>query len=162
MGYSSRVARAIDVILSPVGGDLVAFAQCCALDATVFPHSSLPDDATRAVFVARLRSDGPVVGFVATSMKGARARSAIGPRVVAIIGLAVDLQHRGRGLGGALLLHACREAAKRGLGQALLCVAVSNAGAIRLYESLGFTITRRRLGFYRTGDAYEMVKPLTE
>jgi ribosomal protein S18 acetylase RimI-like enzyme len=146
------VASTTDVIVSLVGSDVVAFAQCCALDATVFPHSSLPTDATQSVLFARLRSDGPVVGFVAT--RSTRTR-------LEIIGLAVDAEQRGHGLGGALLSRACREAAARGLCQVSLCVAVSNARAIRLYEREGFRVTRRLHGYYRSGDAYQMAKPVT-
>ncbi len=140
-----------DVLIEPIGGDLLAFAQCCALDATVFPHCSLPADATHAVLVARASEGGPVIGFAATQRLGRR---------LAIIGLAVDAKHRRGGLGGALLRHVISRAEDLDLREVGLHVAVQNTAAIALYEREGFRPVRRLQWFYRRGDAWEMVKRL--
>ncbi len=140
-----------DVLIEPIGGDLVAFAQCCALDATVFPHPSLPADATHAVLVARASGSGPVIGFAATQRLGRR---------LAIIGLAVDAKHRRVGLGGALLRRVMERAEDLDLREVGLHVAVQNTAAIALYDREGFRPVRRLEGFYRRGDAWEMVKRL--
>ena len=144
--YESR-----DVIIEPIGGDLLAFAQCCALDATVFPHSSLPADATHAVLIARETEGGRVIAFAATQRLGRR---------LAVIGLAVDPKDRRRGLGVALVSRIIGLAQDLDLREVGLHVAVQNAAAIALYDREGFRPVRRLRGFYRTGDAWEMVKRL--
>jgi len=140
-----------DVIIEPIGGDLLAFAQCCALDATAFPHSSLPRDSTDAVLVAREEERGPVVGFAATERLGRR---------LAIVGLAVDRKLRRRGIGRALIRRVKAWAARQGLRDVVLHVAVDNAVAIALYEDEGFVPEKRLRGFYRTGDAWLMSCPV--
>lgn len=139
------------VLIRPIGGDLLAFAQCCALDATMFPHSSLPVDATHAVLVARADEGGPVIAFAATQQLGRR---------LSILGLAVESKHRRCGLGGALVGRVMERAEELDLREVALHVAVKNAGAIALYDREGFRAVRRLRGFYRTGDAWEMVKRL--
>lgn len=141
--------RSRDVLIEPIGGDLLAFAQCCALDATVFPHPSLPADSTHAVLVARESEGAPVIGFAATQRLGRR---------LAVIGLAVDPRHRRRGLGGALLRCVMERAEALDLREVGLHVAVKNVAAIALYDREGFRPVRRLPGFYRSGDAWEMVK----
>jgi ribosomal protein S18 acetylase RimI-like enzyme len=140
-----------DVIIEPIGGDLLAFAQCCALDATAFPHSSLPVDSTHAVLVARVEERGLVMGFAATQLYGRR---------LAIIGLAVDPKMRRRGIGRALIRRVKAMAASQGLHEVVLHVAVDNAAAIALYEDEGFHPEKRIRGFYRTGDAWLLASPV--
>jgi ribosomal protein S18 acetylase RimI-like enzyme len=149
--YYAVKVQSRDLIIEPIGGDLLAFAQCCALDATVFPHSSLPVDSTHAVLVAREEERGPVIGFAATQRLGRR---------IAVIGLAVDARHRRRGLGAALLSRVVELAQDLDLREVALHVAVKNEAAIALYDREGFRPVRRLRGFYRTGDAWEMVKRL--
>src|SRR5207249_2150897 len=62
--------------------------------------------------------------------------------VGAIQNLGIVPEHRGRGLGTALLLRALHGFAEVGLKRAYLEVTASNQGAIRLYRWLGFRKTR--------------------
>ncbi len=58
---------------------------------------------------------------------------------VPAFGVAVDKDHRGQGLGRALLEHAVMRARKRGASEVMLKVDPGNADAKHLYESVGFT-----------------------
>ena len=145
-----------EVLVEPLGSDLVALAQCHALDASVFPHPSLPAVLGGApnVLVARATAGGPAVGFVAT-----RA----GRGVLEIHDLAVAAEQRGRGIGRALLRAAVASARRRGFRAVLLHVSTGNGAALELYTSEGFRAARRLRRFYSSprfadgGDAWEMV-----
>jgi tRNA threonylcarbamoyl adenosine modification protein TsaD/ribosomal-protein-alanine acetyltransferase len=65
-----------------------------------------------------------------------------------IMNLAVREDARGMGLGSALLADLLDEATRRGLGRVTLEVRPSNAPAIRLYRSAGFSDAGRRPGYY--------------
>ncbi|MFD0530973.1 GNAT family N-acetyltransferase [Kitasatospora arboriphila] len=58
----------------------------------------------------------------------------------------VDEEHRGRGLGRALMLAAEHECLAAGVHDLGLNVFSSNTVAVGLYASLGYRITRRVLG----------------
>lgn len=96
---------------------------------------------------------GRVVGFLA-----ARA----GAERLEIDGVAVDRPCRRRGIGRELVRAAVEWALFQPLRVAVLHVWVQNTAAIGLYESEGFTITRRFRNFYRATafgeerDAFEM------
>lgn len=62
--------------------------------------------------------------------------------VGAIQNLGIIPEHRGRGLGGALLKQALAGFRRAGLAQAFLEVTAQNEGAIKLYERLGFRKVR--------------------
>lgn len=154
----SRLDR---TVIEPVGSDLVALAQCHALDATVFPHASLPpilttDPAAPSVWIARA-AGGPVLGFVGT-------RAQLG--VLEIMGLAVDPSHRRGGIGSALVRAAARSARARGLDRIALRVSTGNVGAIALYTREGFRKAQRVRGFYSAeifpdgGDAWVMIREI--
>ena len=69
-----------------------------------------------------------------------------GAGMVAILG--VRRRWRGRGLGRALLVHAFRHFARRGLPAVILGAESSSpTGADRLYESAGMRVTHRRLRY---------------
>ena len=55
---------------------------------------------------------------------------------------------RGRGLGTALMRHVFGEARRLGARRATLEVRVSNSGARRLYERLGFSVAGTRRNYY--------------
>jgi GNAT superfamily N-acetyltransferase len=100
--YDEQMARLDGAVIEPVGADLVALAQAHALDATVFPHSSLPlvfGGQVPVLWIARAEYGGPVLGFV-----GTRAREG----VLEISGLAVTPAHQREGLGRALVRAAVR------------------------------------------------------
>ena len=69
-----------------------------------------------------------------------------------LLRIAVDPAHRGRGL-GRLLLEACqRDLAEEGLVHLFLEVRVSNAAALQLYRTCGWTPCGRRPGYYPDGE----------
>jgi [ribosomal protein S18]-alanine N-acetyltransferase len=71
--------------------------------------------------------------------------------------LAVDAACRRRGLATMLMTHLLTLAASEGATRALLEVRQSNIPAIRLYETLGFEITRIRRGYYTQPDEDALV-----
>src|SRR5262249_602071 len=80
-------------------------------------------------------------GYCGT-VQGVRERSGLG----AIQNLGITPEHRGRGLGTALLLQALHGFRRCGLGRAFLEVTAQNEGAVRLYQRPGF---RRRKTIYK-------------
>ncbi len=151
------MARLDGAVIEPVGADLVALAQAHALDATVFPHSSLPvvlgDGAPPALWVARAERGGPVVGFVGDALE--------------ISGLAVARTHQRTGLGRALVQAAIASAVDRGLDAVSLHVSTGNLAAVALYTSEGFRKAERLPGFYSArrfpndGEAWLMLRELS-
>ena len=148
-------------LIEPLGSDLVALAQAYALDATTFPHCSLPpvfgDDAPPAVWIARAERGGPVIGFVGT--KASRT-------TLEISGLAVDAAHRRSGIGRALVRATARSARARGFSSIELHVSTANEAAVALYVRERFEKTRRIESYYSTrhfgdsGDAWLMIRDL--
>jgi ribosomal-protein-alanine N-acetyltransferase len=67
---------------------------------------------------------------------------------VHINNLAVRPEHRGRGLGSALLVHALEEGERQGAPRATLEVRRSNEAARRLYERAGFRVAGVRRDYY--------------
>jgi ribosomal protein S18 acetylase RimI-like enzyme len=123
-----------------VPGDLVAMAQCMAIDADAFPYPSarfgtMADSAR--VWVAR--DDARVVGFLAGRLRHAELH---------VEGLAVEAGFRRAGVGRRLLRVGVEEARLDGLAAVTLHVSVTSPGAVRLYESEGFEVVRRMPGFY--------------
>lgn len=151
--------RGSSALIEPVGADLVALAQAHALDATTFPHQSLPPvfggDAPPNVWVARAARGGPVVGFIATRTN----RGALD-----VAGLAVEPSHRRSGLGRALVRAAVRSARARWLDTVELHVSTANAAAVALYEGERFRKAQRIEGYYTSGlfpddgDAWLMIR----
>ena len=62
--------------------------------------------------------------------------------------LALRPQYRGRGYGTALMEHVLTEAGRLGARRATLEVRSGNAGALRLYERLGFYVAGTRRNYY--------------
>jgi ribosomal protein S18 acetylase RimI-like enzyme len=151
-------------------GDLVAIAQCIAIDADAFPYASahfglMGRGRSRSgrVWIARDTADERqrVVGFLAARLRGKRAGLA---HLMHIEGLAVDQPLRQQGIGRALVREAVADARARRLHAVVLHVSVTNDAAIALYESEGFGISRKLPGFYPAGafdgvtEALEMAK----
>lgn len=81
--------------------------------------------------------------------------------VARLYSIAVDGRARGRGLGKALLQAVERAAQRRGCTRLRLEVRQDNAGAIRLYERLGYRRFAARVRFYEDGaDAWRYEKTL--
>lgn len=140
------------------GADLVALAQCMALDATAFPHPSVPlvGGVIPRTWIAR--GDRGVVGFVATSANG---------KTLDVIGIAVDSEQRRSGVGRALVRAVVAIAHERRFHAVTLNVSTANDAAIGLYESEGFVAVRRMRRYYDParfpdgGDAFRMVLDLS-
>jgi ribosomal-protein-alanine N-acetyltransferase len=144
-----------DVIVEPIGADLVGLAQCHALYASAFPGGAPPAvfaGGAPSIWVAR--TSGRVIGFV-----GGSAMSG----VLEITSITVDAEHRGAGVGRALLRAAIASARERDLYAVRLHVSTGNVAANELYVSEGFRASRRLLRFYSPrhfpdgGDAWEMM-----
>ena len=81
-------------------------------------------------------------------VRGLRLESVIRPPTrdcwyVAHLGVPSEL--RSRGIGAALVAHLLAQGRDQGMGVAALDVAVTNPAAQRLYERLGFAVTRLRV-----------------
>lgn len=163
-------AQKEDVLVEALdGGDCVALAQAYALDATAFPHASLPF-LVRAdlplVWVARTCSErsakGPVIGFIATRMVHEDEK-------LEISGLAVAEEWRGAGVGKRLVRAVLDAAAERRVRDVCLHVSTGNSAAARLYEREGFRRVMRLRAYYSSpsftegGDAWLMrARPVRE
>jgi ribosomal protein S18 acetylase RimI-like enzyme len=175
----ARMVGAVTVGLL-ADGDIVASAQCIAIDADAFPYESArfgKRSASAMVWVARLAGDRPVlpdpfghaverpvpdpygatgsvVGFVAAQRRGDRFE---------ISGIAVRRDVRRRGVGRELLRALLAAGRGRGLRLVVLHVSVMNEAAIALYEAEGFVVRRRLNDFYaakafgEVRDAFEMI-----
>ena len=69
-----------------------------------------------------------------------------------VVSVAVEGEHRGKGIGTALILASREEMLKKTATECYLEVRVSNAQAISLYQKLGFKITGRLEAYYRDGE----------
>jgi ribosomal protein S18 acetylase RimI-like enzyme len=159
MDRMSNGAHAL-VIERLASDDIVAVAQCIAIDAEAFPYASatfgLRDSAARA-WVARderAEPQGPVLGFIAGHVRRG---------VLHLEGLAVEVGLRRRGIGRALVRKAVAHARAKQLLAVALHVSVANRAAMSLYGAEGFAAERRLRRFYPAAafdgeaDAYEMV-----
>lgn len=57
--------------------------------------------------------------------------------------LAVSKTHRGQGIGKKLVVHAINEMIAKGAEEIVLETEITNVGALRLYERLGFVRDKR-------------------
>ncbi|QQG48936.1 MAG: GNAT family N-acetyltransferase [archaeon] len=70
-----------------------------------------------------------------------------------IVSVAVREEHRGKGIGGNLVISSEGEMGKKAVTESYLEVRVSNTQAISLYEKLGYKTTGRLEAYYRDGEA---------
>ncbi|HWE98623.1 MAG TPA: GNAT family N-acetyltransferase, partial [Caulobacteraceae bacterium] len=109
-----------------------------------------PPGWSEAEFAALLR--GPGV-FARLWLEGGAPRGFVLARTAAdeaeILMIAVEPDHRRRGLGAALMAAAVDAAHAAGAAAMLLEVAQDNAAARALYGGRGFTEVGRRRGYYR-------------
>jgi ribosomal-protein-alanine N-acetyltransferase len=74
-----------------------------------------------------------------------------------VVSVAVLEQHRGKGVGKALIIEGINGVISRKSDEIYLEVRISNLPAIKIYEKLGFKIKSRLHTYYRDGeDAYLM------
>ncbi len=83
--------------------------------------------------------DAVIVGFLISRRMAEEAE---------VLNLAIEAEHRRRGLARAMLDAALDMARRGGARQAFLEVRASNAPAIAFYEAAGFQVTRRRKDYY--------------
>jgi len=138
--------------------DLVAMAQCIAIDADAFPYASIPFGlrAGLCTWIARADVSRRVVGFIVGTARH---------QAFYVHGLAVAVASRRLGIGRALVRICISGAGASDCHSVVLHVGVVNRTAVSLYESEGFEIRRTLVDFYRQGvysvrDAYEMALPL--
>jgi [ribosomal protein S18]-alanine N-acetyltransferase len=91
------------------------------------------------ILVAELASDGPVAGFVAARAMGSEAE---------MLNLAVDAEHRRKGIGRTLVGELHRRLSIAGVERVYLEVRPSNLGAQQLYRSVGYAECGRRTNYY--------------
>lgn len=98
--------------------------------------------------------DGEVVGFYIISCIS---------DLVEIFTIAVDKNHRGQGIGSALLEHLINVAKEKNASEIWLEASTKNIAAVNLYEKYGFNIQSIRKNYYqKTGeDAYNMIRTIT-
>ena len=101
-----------------------------------FVASSVAADAAQYVAVA----DGEIIGWCDVFPHWAYALKHVGT-----LGMGVRADHRGQGLGRALLVKTLAHALKNGIYRVTLEAREDNLGAIRLYERLGFKHEARTL-----------------
>lgn len=126
-------------------------AAVAALHDACFPaghrdgRGLVADRGDRHDVVAAVDRDGEVSGYVAVDLPAGDDVAVY----VDFVGVAEAV--RGRGLGGALVVDACRRAMAAGAARATLTVRLANAPARALYERLGFVaddpLTPFRKGF---------------
>lgn len=109
-------------------------------DATAARLTARVADARSGAHVAVL--DGRVVGFVSVSDVHGLAH----------LGMFVEREHRGQGVGRRLLAAAVEWARESGCHKVVLEVWPHNHVAIRLYESAGFATEGRRFRHHRRRD----------
>lgn len=142
-----------------VAGDLAALV---ALEEASF----VGDRLSRAQYRRHLDSDSALV--LAASVSGQLLGSAVlffrkGSQVARLYSLATQREARGRGVGGALLDAAARQARQRGCHALRLEVRADNAAAIRLYEKHGYQRSGQLTAYYEDGgDGWRYEKALTE
>jgi ribosomal-protein-alanine N-acetyltransferase len=103
---------------------------------------------TMAIFRDCLR-----VGYVCCVLEGAggvigHGLMSVGAGECHLLNVCVHPDYQRRGLGTRLVEHLLDEARRRGVRMALLEVRVSNRGAYRIYQRLGFDEIGLRKGYY--------------
>jgi ribosomal-protein-alanine N-acetyltransferase len=94
----------------------------------------------RNTLVHRLRQGRNIIGFAVSRMAADEAE---------ILSIAVDPQHRGRGLSRNLLLTHLGHLAGHGVRTVFLEVEENNQPARQLYNRAGFTVKGRRERYYK-------------
>jgi len=122
----------IDSNVFPCLGD---YSGCLRLMGEI---SRKPGFLPEATWLIAQSSNGRDVTEYCGTIQGIRDKSGVG----AIQNLGIVPDHRGRGLGTLLMLHALRGFQEVGLKRAFLEVTAQNSGAIKLYRRLGFSKAR--------------------
>ena len=117
-----------------------------AIERASFPSDAWSEAAMRETFAA---GDA----FVAEEVDGVVGYAAVlapqGSGDADVLTIAVGEQHRGDGVGAALLGHMLETASTRGASRVFLEVRADNPVAQHLYESRGFRVVGRRPRYYQ-------------
>jgi len=122
---------------------------------------SILRELAEAFIVAEI--DGKVVGYIMCKLEfGFSNFRKLGfVKKGHVVSVAVLEEHRGKGLGKALMLEGINGVMHRKSDEIYLEVRVSNTEAIKMYEKLEFEIKSRLRSYYRDGeDAYLMALEL--
>jgi len=122
---------------------------------------SILRELAEAFIVAEL--DGKVVGYIMCKIEfGFSNFRKLGfVKKGHVVSVAVLEEHRGKGIGKALMLEGINGVMHRKSDEIYLEVRVSNTEAIKMYEKLEFEIKSRLRSYYRDGeDAYLMALEL--
>jgi len=126
----------IDANVFPCLGE---YDGCLRLMAEISRKDGFLPEATWLVVHERGLATAPMpAAEYCGTIQGVRDRSGFG----AVQNLGVAPEHRGQGLGGALMLQALAGFRQAGLRRAFLEVTAQNEGAVRLYRRLGFVKVR--------------------
>ena len=139
-------ARAMAVLFAAVAGERDGIATEPPVD--VDERAALFARTSEGTVVAV--ADGQVIGMLHIEA----SRHGFGE-----IGMLVDRDWRGRGVGSALLRAGIGRARELGLHKLSLEVFARNTGAIALYRAAGFTEEGRRAGQYRraSGELWDSI-----
>ena len=100
------------------------------------------------------REEGKAVGYVMFSHTPDSPSVHVG-------WIAVEAEHRRRGIGSRLLQQVVDAASEQGAKEITLHVRVSNAGAMKFYRTLGFEVVGRMKDHYGDEDAWRMQLEVT-
>ena len=144
--------------MEPAACDIRAFGGLELADAETLHGLCFPAEWdrpwSRQAFAEMLAMPG-TFGFMAREKESSEAVGLVVTRVAAdeaeILTIGVRADCRRRGVGGALLAAAKKEAGSRGATRLHLEVAEDNFAARKLYAHLGFETVGRRAGYYGRG-----------
>jgi len=136
-----EAARSAIRVLRPEDASAVAEILRQSPEAVLWPEASVREVlAWEGVLGLASEANGEVVGFLIARQVRVDAE---------VLNLAVALESRRRGEGGALLRAAVVEFRKRGVHRVFLEVRESNAAGIAFYQNHSFSKVGQRDGYYR-------------
>ena len=168
------LAITLQTALRHVGNYVVRRCEQEDLQAVVeINMSTLPEHYSDYFFESILRElpesfivaelDGRIIGYIMCKLEfGFSNFRKLGfVKKGHVVSVAVVAEHRGKGLGKALMQEGTSGMVSKKCDEVYLEVRVSNESAVRLYEHLGFVIKTKIRGYYRDGeDAYLMALEL--
>ncbi len=111
-------------------------------------------------------ADGDIQGYIMCRVERgfSKLRNLSPARLLHVVSIAVREPYRRRGIAKALMFEAMRRgAATYEASECYLEVRVGNEPAVKLYERLDFTKTKRNYGYYLDGeDAWVMAAPVAK
>jgi len=148
-GPEPQPAWAHEVLLA--GWRVETLSEADLDEVLAIERASFSNPWSRDMFLWELQNAGVSYGYVLRAPSGAVAAFCtvwVVQDEVHINNVAVDPEHRGRGVGLSLLRFVLRLAAELGARRATLEVRRSNAAALKLYKRLGFQVAGVRRNYY--------------